>query len=106
MKESVLKKPSSRKASRAHKKAKFRLNPVKQFVPAVIEGIWLKYEALCVLWDEAVGVLAHGAEVHEPEHGLDKISLNLPVKLNMVLGYCDKKFREIQALLEQLLWKT
>ena len=68
--------------------------------------MWLKYEALGVLWDEAVGVLAHGAEVQEPEHGLDKISSNLPVYLHIVLGYCAKKFREIQALLEQLLWKT
>ena len=68
-----------------------------------MEGMWLKYEALGVLWDEAVGVLAHGAEVHEPEHGPDKISLNLPVKLYIILGYCDKKFRGIQALLEQLL---
>ena len=41
--------------------------------------------------DEAGGGLGHGVNVHEPEHGLDQISSNLPKVLHILLGYCDKK---------------
>ena len=46
-------------------------------------------------WDEAGGGLGHGANVYEPEHGLDQISSNLLNGLLIVLGCFDKKFREI-----------
>ena len=64
----------------------FGLNSIKQYYTAVMGSLWLKFEAHSVPQDQAEGVLGHGAKVHEPEHGLDQISSNLPKVLHILLG--------------------